>query len=195
MEEIFRDYEIRKLGSTDFVSHFDCGDEDLNDFIMNDAPLYRETLLAMTYVLKQKSTNKVAAYFSVANDRISIKDFPTNTDFNRFRKHRFVNEKRLKSYPAIKLCRLGIDKTVQGQHIGTFLIDFISTFFVTDNKSGCRFLTVDAYSNAISFYLKNGFTFLSMADEGQNTRLMYFDLADLSEDENSDERVTEKGFI
>lgn len=178
-EEILADYEIRKLGLNDQVSQFDCGDEDLNDFIINDAPLYRKTLLAMTYVLIHKNTNKVVAYFSVANDRISINDFPTNTDFNRFRKHKFVNQKRLKSYPAIKLCRLGIDKSIQGMQIGTFLIDFISTMFVTDNKSGCRFLTVDAYYNAIPFYLKNEFVFLSSEDEGQYTRLMYFDLEDI----------------
>lgn len=133
----------------------------------------------MTYVLEHKATNKVVAYFSVANDRISIKDFPSNTDFNRFRKHKFVNEKRLKSYPAIKLCRLGIDKSIQGQQIGTFIIDFVSTLFITDNKSGCRFLTVDAYSNAIPFYHKNDFLFLSTGDEGEHTRLMYLDLNDL----------------
>ena len=178
-EEILADYEIRKLELNDSVIQFDCGDEDLNDFIINDAPLYRKTLLAMTYVLEHKTTNRVVAYFSVANDRISIKDFPTNTDFNRFRKHKFVNEKRLKSYPAIKLCRLGIDKSIQGQQIGTFLIDFISTLFITDNKSGCRFLTVDAYCNAIPFYLKNDFVFLSSEDDNQRTRLMYFDLSDI----------------
>lgn len=135
--------------------------------------------LAITYVLENKNAHKVVAYFSVANDRISIKDFPSNTDFNRFRKHKFVNEKRLKSYPAIKICRLGIDKSVQGQQIGTFLLDFVSTMFVTDNRSGCRFLTVDAYSQAIPFYLKNDFTFLSSEDEGQRTRLMYYDLSDI----------------
>lgn len=179
-EEILADYEIRKLGLDDIVEQFDCGDEDLNDFIVNDAPLYRQNLLAMTYVLENKNTHKIIAYLSVANDRISIKDFPTNTDFNRFRKHRFVNEKRLKSYPAIKICRLGIDKSVQGQQIGTFLLDFIGTLFVTDNKSGCRFLTVDAYSQAIPFYLKNDFAFLSSEDESQRTRLMFFDLCDIS---------------
>ena len=178
-ERILADYEIRKLRVNDSVTHFDCGDEDLNDFIVNDAPLYRKTLLAMTYVLENKNTGKTIAYFSVANDRISIKDFPTNTDFNRFRKHKFVNEKRLKSYPAIKICRLGIDRSVQGQQIGTFIIDFIATLFVTDNKSGCRFLTVDAYSQAIPFYIKNDFTFLSSEDENQRTRLMYFDLSDI----------------
>lgn len=178
-DEILAGYKIRKLGLHDNIEQFDCGDEDLNDFIINDAPLYRKTLLAVTYVLENKATGKVVAYFSVANDRISIKDFPSNTDFNRFRKHKFVNDKRLKSYPAIKICRLGIDKSVQGKQIGTFLIDFVGTLFVTDNKSGCRFLTVDAYSQAIPFYLKNDFVFLSSEDENQRTRLMYFDLSDI----------------
>lgn len=181
-EDILADYEIRKLGPLDRVGFFDCGDDDLNDFIVNDAPLYRKTLLAMTYILENKNTGKVIAYFSVANDRISIKDFPTNTVFNRFRKHKFVNEKRLKGYPAIKICRLGIDRSAQGQQIGTFLIDFIGTMFVTDNRSGCRFITVDAYNQAIQFYLKNNFAFLSSGDESQRTRLMYFDLADIDDE-------------
>ncbi len=178
-EEISSDFEISKLGLDDRVETFDCGDSDLNDFIINDAPAYRKALLAITYVLRHRKTKNVIAYFSVANDRISITDFPTNTHFNRFRKHKFINSKRLRSYPAIKLCRLAIDKSVQGCQIGTFLIDFIGTLFVTDNKSGCRFLTVDAYKQAIPFYVKNDFVFLSSEDEDQHTRLMYYDLADI----------------
>lgn len=181
IRDVFTNCKLRKLGLDERVSTFDCGDEDLNDFILNDAPLYRKALLAMTYVLEDTENGRVMAYFSVANDRISIQDFPDKTDFNRFRKVRFVNEKRLKSYPAVKICRLGIDKSVQGYHIGTFLVDFVCTFFVTDNKSGCRFVTVDAYAQAIPFYKKRDFVFLSKEDEGQRTRLMYFDLNDISE--------------
>ena len=40
-EEILTDYEICKLALNNKVPKFDCGDEDLNDFIINDAPLYR----------------------------------------------------------------------------------------------------------------------------------------------------------
>lgn len=178
-QDIQNNYEIRKLNANERIAAFDCEDDDLNEFILVDAPLYCKALLATTYILTQKDTRQIIAYFSVANDRISIKDFPSNTEFNRFRKHRFVNEKRLKSYPAIKICRLAIDKSAQGNHLGTFLLDFIQTLFVTDNKSGCRFLTVDAYNQAIPFYLKNDFTFLSGKDEGERTRLMYLDLADL----------------
>ena len=45
-----------------------------------------------------------------------------------------------------------------------------------NNKAGCRFITVDAYIDAIPFYLKQGFVPLSKTDEGADTRLLYFDL-------------------
>lgn len=117
--------------------------------------------------------------FSLANDRVGLVDFPDKTEFNRFRKHKFVNAKRLKSYPAAKICRLGIDQSIKGQNIGSFLISFIKTMFFVDNKTGCRFLTVDAYRDAIPFYMKNKFTYLCAGDEDASTRLLFFDLNDL----------------
>lgn len=47
----------------------------------------------MTYLINDKKTGELAAYFSLANDKISITDFESKTDFNRFRKQKFVNEK------------------------------------------------------------------------------------------------------
>ena len=102
-------YEMRKLDTSEKIESFDCGDTDLNDFILNESFLYREALLAVSYVLENKVNQRSVAYFSLANDRISLSDFENKTEFNRFRKHRFVNEKRLKSYPAAKICRLGVD--------------------------------------------------------------------------------------
>ena len=49
-----------------------------------------------------------------------------------------------------------------------------------DNKSGCRFLTVDAYADAVPFYLKNGFVPHNDDDKDDETRLLYFDLNDVS---------------
>ena len=51
-----------------------------------------------------------------------------------------------------------------------------------DNKTGCRFITVDAYAAAIPFYLKNGFVPLNDDDIDDPTRLLFFDLNDLDED-------------
>lgn len=169
---------IRKLQPNESIESFDCGDSDLNEFILNEAPFYREALLAVTYILESMQTGEVLAFFSLANDRVSLSDFDSKTEFNRFRKHRFANEKRLKSYPAGKLCRLAVSLSSKNMHFGSYLIDFIKAFFILDNKTGCRFVTVDAYRSAIPFYEKNGFLPLLEEDDGEMTRLLYFDLAD-----------------
>lgn len=178
--EIRRKYEIRKLDADKRVESFDCGDADLNDFILFESSFYGKALLSVNYVLEIKETKAVVAYFSLANDRVSLGDFQSKTEFNRFRKKRFVNEKRLKSYPAVKICRLAVDTSARGQYIGRFLINFIKSYFVANNKADCRFLTVDAYKNALGFYEKNGFVAISSEDENAPTRLLYFDLKDIS---------------
>ena len=170
-------YDIRRLEKQEIVKSFDCGDADLNNFILNESLLYRKELLAVSYAVEDNSKS-VIAYFSLANDRVSLSDFEDKTAFNRFRRHRFVNEKRLKSYPAVKICRFGVDLMVK-KHIGTRVLNFIKSYFIEDNKTGCRFITVDAYSSAIPFDLKNGFEPLTSDDENDATRLLYFDLNDI----------------
>lgn len=163
LREPFSSYIIHRLGIDEQVKSFDCGDADLNDFILNDSGLYRKSLLSVSYVFEAPGDvnhEQIAAYFSLANDRVSLSDFPCKTAFNRFRRHRFVNEKRLKSYPAVKICR-------------------IKYYFLSDNKTGCRFLTVDAYAAALPFYFKNGFEPLNEEDKNEPTRLLYFDLASI----------------
>ena len=51
-----------------------------------------------------------------------------------------------------------------------------------NNKAGCRFITVDAYIDAIPIYFKQGFMPLSKTDEGSDTRLLYFDLESVKQD-------------
>lgn len=184
-EEVFQEtYIVRRLKLRETVKSFDCGDADLNDFILNESLLYRKALLAVSYIVENKKDgNKVSAFFSLANYKISLTDFKDKTEFNHFRKHRFVNEKRLKSYPAAKLCRFGVDSSTKGIGMGSFLLAFIQSYFIVNNKTGCRFLTVDAYAEAIPFYLKNGFVPLTPEDENSPTRLLYFDLNDISDDD------------
>ena len=175
---------IVRLEESEIVKAFDCGDSDLNDFILNESPLYCKEKLAITYVLEDETDlehQHVAAFFSLSNDRISIADFDTKTKYNRFSR-RFNNQKRLKSYPAVKIGRLGVSSEMRGMSIGSFLLDFIKRYFTVDNKTGCRFITVDAYAAAIPFYLRNGFVPLNDEDMNDPTRLLYFDLNDLDSD-------------
>ena len=180
-EEIASLFQIRKLKKDEIVSSFDCGDEDLNDFILNESQLYRKARLAVSYVIERIDNKQVIGFFSLANDRVSISDFENKTEFNKFRKKRFVNDKRIKSYPAVKICRLAIDQYAKGMSLGTFILDFIKTYFVVDNKTGCRFITVDAYLNAVPFYLKNNFLPLSQDSESEHTKLLFFDLEEIEE--------------
>lgn len=175
---------IARLEESETVKAFDCGDADLNDFILNESMLYRKEKLAVTYVLEENAdTNHehITAFFSLSNDRISISDFDNKTKYNRFSR-RFNNHKRLKSYPAVKIGRLGVSVDMRGMSVGSFLLDFIKRYFTTDNKTGCRFITVDAYAAAIPFYLRNGFVPLNEEDADEPTRLLYFDLNDLDEE-------------
>ena len=73
-------------------------------------------------------------------------------------------------YPAVLIGRLGVAKNFQGTNdgIGSQAIDYIiSWFLLPDNKTGCRFIVVDAYNkeNVLRFYEKNGFKFLYSTEE------------------------------
>ncbi len=180
--EFWDTYRVRRLEINERVKSFDCNDADLNDFICNMAMDYRKAMLAVSYVVENKLENdKVVAFFSLANDRISLNDFDNKTTFNVFRRRRFKNEKRLRSFPAAKVCRLGVDSSSQGTGIGSYLLWFIKSYYIDNNKAGCRFLTVDAYTAAMPFYLKNGFVPLNDDDIGQPTRLLFFDLNDITD--------------
>lgn len=80
--------------------------------------------------------------------------------------------------PAVKVGRLATSHDFKNKGIGTALLDFIKVWFTHGNKTGCRFIVVDAYNkpSVIRFYEKNGFQFLVADEEDQETRLMYFDL-------------------
>ena len=178
-QEFQNKFTVRPLDPSQKIGEFDCLDEDLNDFIQNEAAVYEKSLLSMTYLISDRKNGELVAYFSLANDKISITDFESKTEFNRFRKQKFVNEKRLRSYPALKIGRLAISHKYQNQSLGRILIDFIKQLSLRARYAGCRFVTVDAYVNALPFYIKNDYQFLNNDDEDKNTRVMYFDLASL----------------
>lgn len=60
---------IVKIENTDIIKPFDCGDEDLNGFLTDDARYYREQMLAYTYILEDD--DHTIAFFSLLNDKVS----------------------------------------------------------------------------------------------------------------------------
>lgn len=56
--EMFRTtYEVRRLEKKELIESFDCGDADLNDFILKESSLYRQALLAVSYMVENKQKN------------------------------------------------------------------------------------------------------------------------------------------
>src|SRR5437867_1915868 len=135
------DFSFVKLTERLPYDAFDCGDADLNDFLYNEALQYEKQLLAVTYSFLDKD-NKLTAFFSVSNDSLVDKGYEV---WNRLNK-KVKNQKRRRDYPAVKIGRLGVSKDFSGRNLGTQIIDFVKGWFAIDNKTGCRFLLVNAYN-------------------------------------------------
>ena len=173
-------WRLSKLEDFNHLGSFDCDDKDLNDFFRNDALAHKNELLAEIYSFSyQKATGDVqyasVAFVSFHNDTIQLSW--------KEKKELIPKDKWYPTYPAVKIGRLGVVKELQGNNIGTQLLNLAKKFFVQDNRTGCRFITVDAYNQpkCINFYKSNGFQFLRKTDEKKSadespTVTMFFDL-------------------
>lgn len=181
-EELLKQNKVKVTPLTkDYTfKSFNCGNADLNDFLFNDSKVYLKHLRYTTTLLE--TDNQIIAYYSLANDLLSISDrqdfademsdCKSNIDFDFW--ERFLNQKM---YPAAKIGRLAIDEKFQAQGIGTILIKSLVQSFIKKNKTGCQFITVDAINDknyrTIKFYEKNGFKLLTMNDVNKESRQMY----------------------
>jgi hypothetical protein len=174
---------------------FDCGHKDLNDFFANDAILYNAELLGKTYCFTlDANPSIIVCAFTVSNDSIKTTNLPNARKKRVLRE--IPHEKQMRSYPAVLIGRLGVNtnfRYVAGEELrtGVQLMDFIKSWFIdSTNKTGCRFVVVDAYNEFIPlrYYEKNGFVYLFSSEDQEKeftglpetadlkTRLMYFDL-------------------
>lgn len=179
------------------IQDFDCGKQDLTDFFREDALPHHKELFATTYFLQparatEENIIHPVALVSFLNDSLRVEDIDTSKSTQPFikkLKKKIPFKKRgYKSFPAVKIGRLGVLNKHKGENFGTILLNLTKEFFVTNNKTGCRLLTVDAYNDpeersdkyplgkTINFYLKNGFEFLTQDDMQEKTRIMWFDL-------------------
>jgi GNAT superfamily N-acetyltransferase len=172
------DWVIRRL-SDDNRPGFDCADNDLNEFFSIDSIVSDRELLSVTYVVEFDGVT--VAFFSLSNDAVKKRTL------NSSRWEKLTNiipsRKRYASLPAVKIGRLATTVSYQSSGLGSEILDFIKDWFTNGNKTGCRFITIDAYNNprAIRFYEKNGFTNLLPAKESDKTTLMIFDLMTVRE--------------
>ena len=160
------------------IKPFDCEDEDLNDFLFNEAISYQKELLATTFVME--NDKQTLGYYSLLNDSLQLKEemFASKSQFKKFLRELMPYPKRhLKTIPALKIGRLAIDKTFKGKGLGSVIMaNIISRCIKMNEEQACRLITVDAYKQAVPFYQKMGFKFLIEGDKDDTTRLMFLDL-------------------
>lgn len=172
---------------------FTCGNDDLDEFFSQDADSYAEELLGKTYCwVTQEQPYRIVCIFTLANDSIKTHAL-LPSEKNRLQRH-ITNPKRGRSYPATLIGRLGVNILFQGKEyqIGSQLMSFIRDWFRdADNKTGCRFLVVDAYNDSatLRYYIdRNNFRPLHKTEQDEKafydippeepllTRLLYLDL-------------------
>lgn len=168
--------KLVRLTSQHNLSDFDCGDNDLNEFLKDNALNFTEQRIANTFVLEDKS--KIVAYFCLLNDKVSQEE-SFNNKWKKIKKD-FPEGKQFSSYPAIKIGRFAVSVEYRGLRYGTDLMVMLKDMLNSNpNYSVFRYLTVDAYLSAIGFYEKNNFKILSPQTINKDTRLMFFDMMEL----------------
>lgn len=60
------DFTIRLLKEGEKIDAFDCGDDDLNDFILNSSVLYKEEMLAITYLVQTRTSGEISVWQTTA---------------------------------------------------------------------------------------------------------------------------------
>ena len=164
-------WTLKKVEDFAMCDSFDCGDADLNEYFQVDSKHYRANLLTQTYcLLLRPVTDFALALLDFCNDAVQLKKIEAKLETDE--------RARTRSFPAVKLTRIGVAKRFQGKNIGSHALNMIKRFFTMDNRTGCRLITVDAYNKPeiLRFYEKNNFLPLYTKDKDGPTRALYFDL-------------------
>jgi ribosomal protein S18 acetylase RimI-like enzyme len=147
---------IEQLSSDTPLDGFSCLINEYNDYLFDDALRSQNDHIALTWLLRERTSGTIAAYMSLIADAIKLS----------------VSEKEIhnlnypfKTIPAMKIAKLAVSHPAQNKYkgIGTYMINSALAFARTCNRQlfACRFLTVDAdiehNESVIEFYQKNGF--------------------------------------
>jgi ribosomal protein S18 acetylase RimI-like enzyme len=135
-------------------STFDCGVEALNTYLQQRAGQDMRNHYASVFVSLEDETERINGFYTLSNTRIRLDTLEYSV------------AKKLPRYPdvpAIRLGRLAVDDSKQGQGFGTALLAD-AVIRCVSNVSAWATLVVDAKDeSAAAFY--RGFGFTSLLDD------------------------------
>jgi GNAT superfamily N-acetyltransferase len=139
--------EIRALREDDNRASFRSGDADLDRFFRQFAGQNQfRHHLGVTYVAVDDQS--ILGFATVAAAHVEIDDLPTAV------------RRKLPHYPlpVLRLARLAIGQSAQGQGLGLQLLRFVLRLALQmADDYGCVGVIVDAKPDAVAFYTKYGF--------------------------------------
>jgi len=149
--------EIRPLLETEDRSQFQSGDPDLDRYFRLFAGQnHFRHHIGVTYVAIERM--RILGFATIAAGHIEIENLPASA------------RKKWPRYPlpVIRLARLAVDESAQGQGVGAQLLRFVMKLATRmAEEFGCVGIVVDAKRDAIDFYEKYGFI-AAEAVEGQS---------------------------
>ena len=104
------------------LTAFDCGDDDLNKFLLDDAKPSQELHISNTFIL-EADDGCIAAFFCLLNDKVG-KDEVIGSHWKKVRA-RFPKGKQFRSYPSIKIGRFGVSLDFRGLNVGSTMMDML----------------------------------------------------------------------
>jgi GNAT superfamily N-acetyltransferase len=147
------------------LAPFDSGDEDLNDFLKNDALKEQKLLLSRTHLCFYK--DHIAGFITLAADSIRL-------DKDKLDPSQRIDDCDYPAYPCILIARLAVDKRLKDHGIGSHLLS-LAIGFALEGPLGCRYLSVDPKEGAVKFYERFGFRYWT-----KSKHRMYLNMMDVA---------------
>ena len=169
------DIEIQQIEESHkpILSSFKSYEEELVDFLVEDALDNQNKKISTTYLWFYKPKKELVGYVTVLADAINLQG-----ELKEYFRQAGIF---YKSLPSLKIGRLCVSDGCLGRGIGTLMIEFVIVLAEKIGKDvGLRFITTDAKRNpdprkdSIHFYKKLGFNMLKPREKG--TIPMYKDL-------------------
>lgn len=149
MTETEKRWLVEELHTDHDRSAFSCGQPSLDEFIKRYASQNQKSGVSRTFVALKPHESTVHGYYSLAAGAVAFANLPED------------QRKRLPRYPVpvAHLGRLAVDKTAQGEGLGSFLlIDALRRIQDVADSIGIHAIEVVAIDeSAKNFYLKYGF--------------------------------------
>ena len=164
------------------IMSFDCGNDELNEFLRTDevTEFEREHLGKTTLVYCH---GELAGYYTIYADSL---------ERTYVRKHGSLSKAsamHVKSIPAIMVGRLAVDRKWQGKGVGKAILERIAMYALDNSHHlGIRLILVQARLDAVPFYEKSGFVAVpaDLREEAKRmrtkgTRTLFLDIDKIGE--------------